>query len=161
MATRTGTVSGPRAERRGYWQAQVDAHRRSRQSQAAFRGFLTIRRRRPFCQQWQLVPKPSQSSRSNRRGSPLRVDVRQLITSDVASANMQGQRTIQTRPSMTFCSTMTTVNRAAADKRLRSHAEPTGMLQSFLAARRIFIHESGGNKHLLGNAIRDSAHSRL
>jgi hypothetical protein len=29
-------VSGPRAERRGYWQAQVDAHRRSRQSQAAF-----------------------------------------------------------------------------------------------------------------------------
>ena len=36
MATRTWTVSGPRAERRGYWQAQVDAHRRSRQSQAAF-----------------------------------------------------------------------------------------------------------------------------
>jgi hypothetical protein len=36
MATRTWTVSGPRAERRGYWQAQIDAHRRSRQSQAAF-----------------------------------------------------------------------------------------------------------------------------
>jgi hypothetical protein len=36
MATKTWTVSGPRAERRGYWQAQVDAHRRSRQSQAAF-----------------------------------------------------------------------------------------------------------------------------
>lgn len=36
MATRTGTVSGQRAARRGYWQAQVDAHRRSRQSQAAF-----------------------------------------------------------------------------------------------------------------------------
>ena len=36
MATRTWTESGPRAERRGYWQAQVDAHRRSRQSQAAF-----------------------------------------------------------------------------------------------------------------------------
>jgi hypothetical protein len=36
MATRTWTVSGPRAARRGYWQAQIDAHRRSRQSQAAF-----------------------------------------------------------------------------------------------------------------------------
>lgn len=36
MATRTWTVAGPRAERRGYWQAQVEAHRRSRQSQAAF-----------------------------------------------------------------------------------------------------------------------------
>jgi hypothetical protein len=36
MATKTWTVSGRRAERRGYWQAQVDAHRRSRQSQAAF-----------------------------------------------------------------------------------------------------------------------------
>jgi hypothetical protein len=36
MATRTWTVSGPRAERRGYWKAQIDAHRRSRQSQAAF-----------------------------------------------------------------------------------------------------------------------------
>jgi hypothetical protein len=36
MATRTWTGSGPRAERRGFWQAQVEAHRRSRQSQAAF-----------------------------------------------------------------------------------------------------------------------------
>ena len=36
MATRTWTASGPRAGRRGFWQAQVDAHRRSRQSQAAF-----------------------------------------------------------------------------------------------------------------------------
>ena len=36
MATRTWVGSGLRSERRGYWQAQIEAHRRSGLSQVAF-----------------------------------------------------------------------------------------------------------------------------
>jgi hypothetical protein len=36
MATRTRGVAGRRSERRGYWQAQIEAHRRSGLSQVAF-----------------------------------------------------------------------------------------------------------------------------
>lgn len=61
MATRTWTVSGPRAERRGYWQAQIDAHRRSRQSQAAFCAARGLRTGTFSFWKWKLVaPRPHQ-----------------------------------------------------------------------------------------------------